>query len=151
VDRFAEADALVMSAAVTDYRAARAREGKTKDAAWALDLEKVPNILDQLAARKGARVMVGFAAETGDPEPEGARKLAARGLDLLVANDVGSAEGGFASTANRAVLMFPDGRRDRLPLLPKRELAERILDAVEPLVGAAPAGNAAPTAPSRPA
>jgi phosphopantothenoylcysteine decarboxylase/phosphopantothenate--cysteine ligase len=80
-------------------------------------------------------VLVGFAAEVGDPESEGARKLKDRKLDLLVANRLDEAGSGFGSDTNRAVLMFRDGRRERLPVQAKAELAGRILDAVDPLFG----------------
>lgn len=134
LDRFDAAAILIKTAAVTDYRPAEARSGKNKEAAWDVHLEKVPNILEELAPRRNGQVVVGFAAETGDPEPEGARKQAARGLDLVVANDVSKPGSGFASAANRAILIHADGRREKLPLLPKTELAERILDAVTPLL-----------------
>jgi len=130
IDRFDAAAVLVKTAAVTDYRPAVARPGKNKDAAWDVHLEKVPNILEELAPRRTTQVVVGFAAETGDPEVEGARKLAARGLNLVVANDVSEPGSGFSSAANRAIFIHADGRRERLPLLPKTELAERILDTV---------------------
>lgn len=134
LDRFAGCHVLIKTAAVTDYRPAAPRQGKTKAAGWDLRLEKVPNILEELSSQRAGQVVVGFAAETGDPEPEGARKLAERRLDLLVANEVGGAEGGFGSALNRVVFMYPDGRRERLPLLPKREVGERLLDAVEPIL-----------------
>ncbi|MEK7766611.1 MAG: phosphopantothenoylcysteine decarboxylase, partial [bacterium] len=133
---FPPADVVIMAAAVTDYRAASPRAGKTKDASWELKLVKVGNILQELAGRRRAgQVVVGFAAETGDPEAEGGRKLAERGLDLVVANDVSVPGSGFGADDNRAVLLHADGRRERLPLMPKRALAEAILGAVEPLLG----------------
>ena len=134
LDRFGAADVLVKTAAVTDYRPAAPRPGKTKDGSWAVRLEKVPNILEELAARRTGQVMVGFAAESGDPEAEGARKLAERRLDLLVANDVSGTEGGFGTAPTRVLFMTPDGRRERLPLLPKREVAEHLLDAIQPIL-----------------
>jgi phosphopantothenoylcysteine decarboxylase/phosphopantothenate--cysteine ligase len=74
-------------------------------------------------------VLVGFAAETGslDRAPE---KLRRKGVDLLVANDVSEAGSGFGTDTNRVTILVADGGRDELPLLSKREVAERILDRV---------------------
>ncbi len=134
VSRFEGSDALIASAAVTDYRPRTVLPGKSKSGALEVSMEKVGNILAELAPRKGSRIMVGFAAETGDPEPEGRRKLAERGLDLVVANRVDEPGTGFGADANRVILLFPDGRREALPLAPKPEVAERVLAAVEPLL-----------------
>lgn len=132
-DEFPRCDALVMAAAVTDYRPAAPSAGKTKARAWAVALEKVPNILEEIApGRRPDQLVVGFAAEAGDPVAEGERKLRARGLDLVVANDISLPGSGFGADANRTVLLHAGGRREPLPLLPKRKLAELILDAVEP-------------------
>ncbi|MEK7476762.1 MAG: bifunctional phosphopantothenoylcysteine decarboxylase/phosphopantothenate--cysteine ligase CoaBC [Candidatus Coatesbacteria bacterium] len=131
---FPKCDLLVKAAAVTDYRPRSAKPGKTKAGHWDVPLEKVPNILAEVSKRRmKGQVLVGFAAEVGDPEAEGARKLSERRLDLLVANSLDEAGSGFGSETNRAVLMFPGGRRDRLPVMSKTELADRILDAVAPL------------------
>ena len=126
---------LVMAAAVTDYRPLAAAGGKTKAERWNIGLRKVPNILKEASARRRrGQVLVGFAAEIGDPEAEGARKLAERKLDLLVANRLDEPGSGFGGGTNRAILMFPGGRRNRLPLMSKARLAEAILDAVTPAV-----------------
>lgn len=138
LERFGACDVLVKTAAVTDYRPAAPREGKTKAAAWDVAFSKVGNILEAAAAVRRDQILVGFAAEAGDPEAEGARKLAERKLDLLVANDVTAEGAGFGGDTNRAVLLFPDGRRERTGLLGKGRLAERILDAVEPLLARVP-------------
>ena len=108
--------------------------GKTKGATWDLRLEKVGNILAEVAARSSGAILVGFAAETGDPEAEGARKLKERGLHLVVANDVSQSDGGFGADTNRATLIFADGRREKLPLLSKTQLAARILDEISRLL-----------------
>ncbi len=139
VSRFDGCDALIAAAAVTDYRPRQALDGKTKAASLGVEFEKVPNILAEIAPRKGGRIMVGFAAEAGDPVAEGRRKLAERGLDLVVANRVDQPGTGFAADANRVILLYPDGRSDALPLAPKTEVAERILGAVEPLLSRLPA------------
>ncbi len=69
---------------------------------------------------------MGFAAETGDPLPEAARKLVAKGLDLIVANDVSRADSGFAVDTNRVTLLAPGRDPEAWPLLSKREVATRL-------------------------
>ena len=128
-----QADALVMCAAVADWRPKAAGDVKLKKRAMAPVLELAPNpdILATILPRKGGRVFVGFAAETGDPLPEARRKLADKGLDLIVANDVSQPDAGFAVETNRVVLVPRDGPALALPLLAKAEVAARILDWVE--------------------
>ena len=140
-EHFEWCDVLVKSAAVTDYRSRSQFDGKKKDSSWELELEKVGNILDELSGTKGSRILVGFAAESGDPVAEGERKLLSRGLDLVVANDVSEAGSGFGSDSNKAVFIKPDAESERLPLMSKRALAERILDEVGPLLSRIPAGG----------
>ena len=127
-----EANVLVMTAAVADWRPKTTSAIKLKKGAMApvLELEPNPDILATLAPRKGGRIFVGFAAETGDPVPEASRKLAAKGLDMIVANDVSSPDSGFAVDTNRVTFIFPNGRRTYLPLLKKAEVAARLVAAV---------------------
>jgi len=136
LEHFPRCDVLIKAAAVTDYRPRDPKAGKTKSGSWDVSLDKVGNILAEAAKRrKKGQVLVGFAAETGDPEAEGARKLKERNLDLLVANRLDEPGSGFGSGTNRAVLMHRNGRRERLPVMSKAELSDRILDAVAPLLG----------------
>ena len=130
-----EADVLVMTAAVADWRPKATSSVKLKKGTMApvLELEPNPDILATLAPRKGGRIFVGFAAETGDPVPEASRKLAAKGLDMIVANDVSSPDSGFAVDTNRVTFVFPNGRRTYLPLLKKAEVAARVVAAVTEL------------------
>lgn len=129
-------DALVMCAAVADWRPKRASAAKLKkrDMSATLELESNPDILATIRSRKGERLFVGFAAETGDPRPEGRRKLADKGLDLLVANDVSQADAGFAVDTNRVTLIPRHGNEETLPLLSKREVAELIMAWVEKML-----------------
>jgi phosphopantothenoylcysteine decarboxylase/phosphopantothenate--cysteine ligase len=136
-------DALVMAAAVADFRPRRASTTKvSRDAGLVLELEPTEDILAAVSAAIVAPaavaapvavsrrpVLVGFAAETGslDRAPD---KLRRKGLDLLVANDVSEAGSGFGTETNRVTILAADGGRDELPLLSKREVAERILDRV---------------------
>lgn len=128
-----QADALVMCAAVADFRPREASAVKVKKSArpTPLELEPNPDILLTVRPIKGNRIFVGFAAETGDPLPEARRKLAAKGLDLIVANDVLSPDAGFAVDTNRVILVPRTGEPDHLPLLAKRAVAERIIVWIE--------------------
>jgi len=126
-------EALVMCAAVADFRPRQASAVKLKKRGRSpiLELEANPDILATILDRKQERVFVGFAAETGDPRPEGRRKLAEKGLDLLVANDVSQPDAGFAADTNRVILLTRDGGEQALPLLSKQDVAERIVAWVE--------------------
>jgi phosphopantothenoylcysteine decarboxylase/phosphopantothenate--cysteine ligase len=131
-------DALVMAAAVADFRPAQAATTKlTRDAGLRIELEPTEDILAEVGARAGTLdprpVIVGFAAETGslDRAPD---KLRRKGADLLVANDVAEAGSGFGTETNRVSILGADGSRDDLPLLPKREVADRLLDRVARLL-----------------
>jgi phosphopantothenoylcysteine decarboxylase/phosphopantothenate--cysteine ligase len=138
-------DALVMAAAVADFRPSTATPTKIeRGAGLTLELEPTPDILGQLARiargtdRDGAAtyepmapqpILVGFAAETGSLE-RAADKLRRKGVDLLVANDVAEPGSGFGTDTNRVTILDAAGGRDELPLLTKREVAERLLDRV---------------------
>jgi phosphopantothenoylcysteine decarboxylase / phosphopantothenate---cysteine ligase len=128
------ADALVMAAAVADFRPARVADKKlTRDGALTLELEPTSDILAEVGLRAAGLdrrpYLVGFAAETGSLERI-ADKLRRKGADLLVANDVAEPGSGFGTETNRVVMLAADGARDDLPLLPKREVADRLLDRV---------------------
>ncbi len=132
------ADALVMAAAVADFRPASAATTKlTRGDGMTLELEPTEDILAEVGARARTMsprpVIVGFAAETGslDRAPE---KLRKKGADLLVANDVSEPGSGFGTDTNRVVILGADGSRDELPLLTKREVADRLLDRVVALL-----------------
>jgi phosphopantothenoylcysteine decarboxylase / phosphopantothenate---cysteine ligase len=129
-DAYGLATVVVMSAAVADYRPRRPSPRKLKKSAASLvlELERNPDILAGLAARKGRRLLVGFAAETHDVVAEARRKLRAKRLDLLVANDVTAPGAGFGTDTNRVRLLDAGGLEEELPLLSKEEVAERILD-----------------------
>jgi phosphopantothenoylcysteine decarboxylase/phosphopantothenate--cysteine ligase len=138
-------DALVMAAAVADFRPREPASGKLlRGGPVALDLEPTPDILAEVAAivrgldargaatRRGLEprpVLVGFAAEVGSID-RAPRKLTDKRVDLIVANDVTEPGSGFGSDTNRVVLLEAGGTREDLPLLSKREVADRILDRV---------------------
>ncbi|MDH4163439.1 MAG: bifunctional phosphopantothenoylcysteine decarboxylase/phosphopantothenate--cysteine ligase CoaBC [Nitrospirota bacterium] len=131
-ERFPGCQVLIMAAAVSDFRPAVALSRKVKkdDAELVISLERTDDILKGVASEKGTRILVGFAAETHDLLNEAKRKREQKNLDLIVANEVGSAGTGFASETNKAVLIDRAGMVDALPLLTKQELAGKILDKV---------------------
>jgi phosphopantothenoylcysteine decarboxylase/phosphopantothenate--cysteine ligase len=122
-------DALVMSAAVADWRPCHAAAQKLKKSTMrpVLELEPNPDILKTIAPHKGKKTFVGFAAETEQLLVEAQRKLAAKNLDLLVANDVSQPDAGFAVDTNRVIFFTPNQPPEHLPLMQKSEVAERIV------------------------
>jgi phosphopantothenoylcysteine decarboxylase/phosphopantothenate--cysteine ligase len=124
---------LIMAAAVADYEpASRAKHKiKRKGEAMVVELRETPDIL---ASVRGDFVRVGFAAESQALEENARDKLQRKGLDLIVANDVTAPGSGFGSDTNEVVILDPSGAAERLPLLSKRQVADRILDRVVPLL-----------------
>jgi phosphopantothenoylcysteine decarboxylase/phosphopantothenate--cysteine ligase len=139
------ADAVIMAAAVADYTPAAPAAGKIEKGAageaLTLALERTPDILAELGARRGEGsrpVLVGFAAQTGDPVPSARRKLTAKRADLIVANDVTAPGAGFDVATNQVTLVSADAT-EPLPLQSKTEVARAILDRVERLIVRPPA------------
>jgi len=126
--------AVVMAAAVADFRPAEISEKKLKKEgrdSLTIKLERTVDILKELEDRREkGQVIVGFAAETGDLKNKARAKLVDKKVDLLVANDVLGKDSGFDSDFNRAVMLFRDGREIELDLMPKTELACHIWEAV---------------------
>jgi phosphopantothenoylcysteine decarboxylase/phosphopantothenate--cysteine ligase len=133
-----DADAIVMSAAVADFRPARPEAEKIKkgaDAPTTIALERNPDILAELGAREGARpVLVGFAAETSDVERHAREKLASKRCDLIVANDVSDPSLGFGTADNRVLFVTADGTEE-LPVMSKPAIARALLDRLRELLG----------------
>jgi phosphopantothenoylcysteine decarboxylase/phosphopantothenate--cysteine ligase len=130
-ERALESDVVIMAAAVADYRPAGTQASKIKrgDGPFTLELEPTPDILAELGREKTSRILIGFAAET-DRLAENARaKLARKGADMIVANDVTQEGAGFDGDTNIVTLFVRDGRELPLPKLTKLEVANRILDA----------------------
>jgi phosphopantothenoylcysteine decarboxylase/phosphopantothenate--cysteine ligase len=134
-DRVGPATVVIAAAAVSDYRPAAASVSKIKktDGAVTLELVRTPDILKGLGEAKGGRVLVGFAAETEDLVANARKKLEAKSLDLVVANDVTAAGAGFGGDTNAVILLRRDGGRVDVPRASKREVAERVLDEVRAL------------------
>ena len=125
---------VVMAAAVADFRPIRTAPRKLKKRGGpttSLDLEQTTDILATLSARRTSQVLVGFAAETHDLLTHAKAKLASKGLDVIVANDVTRPGAGFGSDQNAATVIERDGRVTELPLKAKRELADDILNAAQ--------------------
>ncbi|MGH9214939.1 MAG: bifunctional phosphopantothenoylcysteine decarboxylase/phosphopantothenate--cysteine ligase CoaBC [Acidimicrobiales bacterium] len=129
----ASADVVVMAAAVADFRPARVAERKLKKQAGVpeISLEPTPDILAGLGTRKRpGQTIVGFAAETDEVRQNAAAKLAAKGIDLIVANDVTAPGAGFEHDTNHVVIMDADGTEREVPLADKRAIARAVFDAV---------------------
>ena len=126
--QISDADLFIGVAAVADYRPASVANQKIKKSAERLTIELVrnPDILASVAALKAPPFTVGFAAETGDLEAAARSKLAAKGVDLIAANLVGAAEGGFGSDQNRLLLVDRAGSTE-LALAPKTQLARTLI------------------------
>jgi phosphopantothenoylcysteine decarboxylase/phosphopantothenate--cysteine ligase len=141
-----DADVIVMAAAVADYAPAEgAYAGKIEkgqDGALELTLVPTPDILAELGRQRAGAprpVLIGFAAQSGDPVARGREKLVRKHVDMIVANDITRPEAGFDSDLNAATLISADGpdRDEVFPLGPKTGLASRILDRAEALLESA--------------
>jgi phosphopantothenoylcysteine decarboxylase/phosphopantothenate--cysteine ligase len=132
--RFGEVDVVVMAAAVADFRPKATAAEKIKKAAGPPEivLEPTTDILAELGRKKSGQYLVGFAAETERLVEQAAAKMAAKRVDLMVANDVTAPGSGFEVDTNRAVLIAPDGSVRELPQMSKIELADAIWDRVAP-------------------
>jgi phosphopantothenoylcysteine decarboxylase/phosphopantothenate--cysteine ligase len=126
------ADALIMSAAPADYRPKSQAATKQPRAGGPLtvELEATPDILGSLKRRKGM-VVVGFALETGNGLANARTKMQNKALDFVILNDATEPGAGFEVTTNRVTILGRNGTKVDLPLLPKRDVADRILDVVE--------------------
>jgi phosphopantothenoylcysteine decarboxylase / phosphopantothenate---cysteine ligase len=131
-----EADALIMAAAVADFKPAHPAWEKIKRTGGPpeIRLENTPDILQEVSLYKAAhgfpRVTVGFAAESQNLLENATAKLRAKSLDLIVANDISAKDAGFAVDSNRVVLLEPDGNVENLPLMGKDDVAEIVIERV---------------------
>jgi phosphopantothenoylcysteine decarboxylase/phosphopantothenate--cysteine ligase len=127
----AGADALVMAAAVADFRPSQASGDKLKkrDGVPQVVLESTPDILASVAAAgpQRPRLVVGFAAESRDLLENAEAKLKTKNLDMIVANDISKVDAGFNVDTNRVTLLYPDKEAEQLPLMHKDEVAETIM------------------------
>ncbi|MGI9028850.1 MAG: phosphopantothenoylcysteine decarboxylase, partial [Ilumatobacteraceae bacterium] len=128
-----DADVIVMAAAVADFRPRRPAGGKLKkrDGPPSIELEPTPDILAGLgAARRPGQVLVGFAAETDDLVANAEAKLAAKRVDLIVANDVGAPGVGFVHDTNAVVLLRPGHPPVAVDKQDKRDIARAVVDTI---------------------
>ena len=126
-------DALIMAAAVADFRPKNQAKDKIKKEGGIpqIELEATEDILKTVASKRRENerplVVVGFAAESRDLLENASAKLKSKGLDFIAANDISTQDAGFAVETNRVTLLFADGRKESLPLMSKSEVAETII------------------------
>ena len=127
---YENADALIMTAAVLDFRPEEVAESKIKKRDSGLSLRLLPNedFLIPLGETKGERVVIGFAMETDDALANARKKLEEKHLDLIVLNELNVEGAGFGGDTNVVTLIAPHRDAVALPLMPKRDVADRILD-----------------------
>ncbi|MEM9176415.1 MAG: bifunctional phosphopantothenoylcysteine decarboxylase/phosphopantothenate--cysteine ligase CoaBC [Myxococcota bacterium] len=136
---FGDSAIVVKAAAVADFRPVEASDRKIKKEQLAegermtLELIQNPDILQEISARKGDRTIVGFAAESHDVVAAAQRKLARKGCDLIVANDISRTDAGFEVDENAVLFVWPSGEVEELPLLPKTGVAAQLFDRIEKL------------------
>ena len=133
LSRLSWSTVVIMAAAVADFRPKRPSSKKIKKGgtAWQqLELEPTDDILTLLAQQRSTQLIVGFAAETEAVAEQAAEKLQRKGLDLIVGNNVAEAGSGFGSDTSAAILIDREGRTTPIPVVSKRALADRIIDAV---------------------
>ena len=131
-----DADALIMAAAVADWRPAETAQSKLKKGDSqhsSIELARNPDIVEGISA--DGLVKVGFAAETDDLEASARSKLLNKGLDLIVANDVTAEGSGFGSDTNEVVFIDREGDTEEFGLMTKYEVGQRILDRVAGMLG----------------
>ena len=128
----ADSDALIMAAAVADFRPKNQAKDKIKKESGVpqIELEATEDILKTVSSQRRSEkrpfVIVGFAAESRDLLENASAKLQSKGLDFIAANDISAEDAGFAVETNRVTLLFADGRKEALPLMSKTEVAETI-------------------------
>lgn len=136
VENYEDSDIVIKSAAVADYRPKKAADQKIKkkDGDMQILLERNPDILAYLGENKGNKILVGFAAETNDIKENAYKKVNKKNLDFIVANDILEAGAGFKGDTNKVNLYFSDGHEVNLPLMSKKEVAQKIIDEILQLI-----------------
>jgi phosphopantothenoylcysteine decarboxylase/phosphopantothenate--cysteine ligase len=129
-----EADALIMSAAVADFKPVQMADEKIKKDSGlsSIELEPTADILHEVANRRGSlpnlKCVIGFAAESQDLLENARIKLKKKKMNMIVANDISTSDAGFGVDTNRVILLKEDGSAESLPLMTKREVAETIIE-----------------------
>jgi phosphopantothenoylcysteine decarboxylase/phosphopantothenate--cysteine ligase len=132
MDRLQSAQVVIMAAAVSDFRPAAPSDRKIKkeDASPVISLERTEDILSGVGKVPGSRLLVGFAAETDRVLEHAVEKLKSKNLDLIVANDLLKKGAGFGCDTNAVTIIDRAGSQTELPVMPKREIARRIIDKI---------------------
>ncbi|HQE04944.1 MAG: bifunctional phosphopantothenoylcysteine decarboxylase/phosphopantothenate--cysteine ligase CoaBC [Tepidanaerobacteraceae bacterium] len=127
-----DVDVVIKSAAVADFSPKNIKSEKIKkhNTQMTIELEKNPDILQELGNKKAGQILIGFAAETSDLTVNAHEKLRKKNLDFIVANDLTKAGAGFAADTNIVSIIYKDGRIEELPKMSKKDLANVILDRV---------------------
>ena len=152
--RFSWATVLVMTAAVGDFRPQQSSPAKIKKHEWdgsPLALERTPDILESLSRKRTHQVLVGFAAESDDLLANGRKKLRQKDLDLIVINRVTGADSACGNDTNEAIFLPRHGQAVPVERLPKRLLADRLLDMVRERCVSSPASPRSAIKPGNPA
>jgi phosphopantothenoylcysteine decarboxylase/phosphopantothenate--cysteine ligase len=132
-DHYRDCGVIIMAAAVADFRPKNVfvqKVKKGKDDTYLMELEKTPDILEELGSVKGNRILVGFAAETQNLIENAEKKLRSKKEDLFVANDVSQPGAGFEVDTNIVTILSRRGKRKDLPLMAKDEVADIILNQI---------------------
>ena len=134
---FGQADVVIMAAAISDFRFAETSSQKIKKEKLEKKIDIVPteDVLQKLSSKKGAKIIVGFAAETEDVVNNALKKMKKKSLDLIVANNVLDEGIGFESDFNQVSIIFPDGKTIHTEKKSKLEISQIILDRVEDILG----------------
>lgn len=132
MEQVTEATVIIKAAAVADYRPSSASDSKIKKGDGHLDisLERTPDIISEVGRMKGDRILVGFAMETEDLVKNARAKMKAKGMDLIVANELGVPGSGFQHDTNIVKIIDTAGTIEELPLMDKKDVADRILDRI---------------------
>lgn len=138
VENMPDSSIIIKAAAVADYRPAQASASKIKKkkGPLSMELERNPDIIEEVGRSKGDRILVGFAMETDNLIENARGKLAAKNMDMIVANDLSRPDAGFQADTNLVKIIDAEGSIDELPLMDKTEVANRILDKVVDLKSA---------------
>lgn len=133
---FHEADIVIKTAAVADYKPKHSFDHKIKktDGTLSIEFERTVDILKELGKRKTGQILVGFAAETNDVEQYASKKLISKNLDLIVANDISQAGAGFGSDTNLVTFFGKNGEKKSYPLQTKQQVAKEIMDEITKLL-----------------
>ena len=137
MENFASTDILIMAGAVGDFRPEKLEKQKRKRADGKWDIQLIPNsdILLEVSKTKKNKITVGFSIETENQISKAEEKLKKKNLDLIVANDIKGKDSGFCSDTNKATFIEKNGNVEELPLLSKKELADRIFDKLKKMGG----------------